>query len=152
ATYEQSRTMVVAAVVACLLAAMPLAFRMRHLGTRPSAMGDDFRSSLRAFGTRPEQTLFFASLLLAPGLILVGARSGMITLLLGLEGLVVFVFALMVKERSFRLSGLGLLIACVGKIFFVDVWGMETRDKIITFIAVGAVLVTVAFLWSKHRE
>jgi uncharacterized membrane protein len=57
-----------------------------------------------------------------------------------------------VGERSFRLSGLGLLLLCVGKILFVDIWGLNPRDRYLTLIVLGVALLLVSFLYTKNRE
>jgi uncharacterized membrane protein len=64
----------------------------------------------------------------------------------------VFLFALWVGERSYRLSGLGLLLLCVGKIVVIDVWGLGARDRYVTFIIMGGALLLVSFLYTKYRE
>jgi uncharacterized membrane protein len=61
-------------------------------------------------------------------------------------------FALAVKERSFRLTGLALLLLCVGKVVAMDVWGLQPRDRYITFIIVGAALLFVSYLYSRYRD
>jgi hypothetical protein len=50
------------------------------------------------------------------------------------------------------LTGLGVLLLCVGKVMALDAWGLQPRDRYITFIIVGAALLVVSFLYSKHRE
>jgi hypothetical protein len=40
----------------------------------------------------------------------------------------------------------------VGKIIVVDVWGLNPRDRYITFIILGSALLLVSFLYSRHRE
>jgi len=77
---------------------------------------------------------------------------GMSTVGWGAEAVVVFLFALRVKERSFRLSALALLLICVGKIVFVDVWGLAPRDRYLTFIVLGLALLSVSFLYTRHKE
>jgi uncharacterized membrane protein len=64
----------------------------------------------------------------------------------------VFLLALWVGERSFRLSGLGLLLLCVGKILFVDVWRLNPRDRYLTLIVLGGALLLVSFLYTRNRE
>src|SRR5438128_12204428 len=59
---------------------------------------------------------------------------------------------LWVSERSFRLSGLGLLLLCVGKILLVDVWRLSPRDRYLTLIVLGSALLLVSFLYTRHRE
>jgi len=70
----------------------------------------------------------------------------------GAEAVAVFLFALVVKERSFRLSALGLLLVCVGKIVLIDVWGLTPRDRYLTFIVLGIALLSVSFLYTRYRE
>jgi uncharacterized membrane protein len=79
-------------------------------------------------------------------------RHGMVTLSWGVEGVAVFLLALSLGERSFRLTGLGLLLLCVGKILLVDVWRLDPRDRYLTFIVLGAALLLVSFLYTRNRE
>ena len=59
--------------------------------------------------------------------------------------------ALAVKQRSYRLTGLLLLLLCVGKIVVKDAWRLSPSDRYITFIVLGAALVLVSFLYSRYR-
>jgi hypothetical protein len=65
---------------------------------------------------------------------------------------VVFLFALVVGERSFRLTGLGLLLLCVGKILVLDVWLQDKSDRFVTFIILGISLLLVSFLYTRYSE
>jgi hypothetical protein len=125
---------------------------MRRVGAAPPRLGNEFRSLLGKLGGRPEQILFFVPIALLTTLIIASERSGMITLSLGVEGLAVFIFALWVNERSFRLTGLGLLMLCAAKILAIDLFRMERRDQILTALGVGVILISVGFLYSKYRE
>ena len=147
-----SRGITVGVTLALLFSALPFAYRMRRVGAAPPQLGNDFRSLLGKLGGRPEQILFFVPVALLTALIIASERSGMITLSLGLEGLAVFVFALWANERSFRLTGLGLLILCAAKILAIDLFRMERRDQILTALSVGIILILVGFLYSKYRE
>jgi hypothetical protein len=147
-----SRGMTIGIALALLFSALPFAYRMRRVGGAPPQLGNDFRSFLGRAGARPEQILFFIPIALLTTLILTSERSGTITLWLGLEGLAVFVFALWVNERSFRLTGLALLMLCAAKILFMDLFRMERRDQILTALGVGVILISVGFLYSKYRE
>jgi uncharacterized membrane protein len=60
--------------------------------------------------------------------------------------------ALWLGERSFRLTGLGILLLCVGKILVIDVWRLDPRDRYLTFIVLGAALLLVSFLYTRNRE
>jgi uncharacterized membrane protein len=76
----------------------------------------------------------------------------MITLSWGIEGVMVIVLGLLVSQRSYRITGLCLLLLCVGKVVVRDAWRLNDRDKYITFIALGAALILVPMLYGKYRE
>jgi uncharacterized membrane protein len=76
----------------------------------------------------------------------------MVTLAWGVEAVAVFVFALWMRQRSYRLAGLGLLLLAVGKIVAFDVWGLSARDRYLTFIALGVALLAVSWLYTRYRE
>jgi len=79
-------------------------------------------------------------------------KAGTITVSWGIEAVLVFVLALAVKETSFRRTGLGLLLLCVGKIAALDFWGLQWRDRYITLIVVGIALTFVSFLYTRYRD
>jgi uncharacterized membrane protein len=107
---------------------------------------------LQAFVRRPEQVFFFIAIGVLTALLALEMRHGMVTLSWAVEGLAVFLLALWLGERSFRLSGLGLLLLCVGKILLVDVWHLSLRDRALTFIVLGGALFVVSFLYTRNRE
>jgi len=74
--------------------------------------------------------LFFIAVGMLTVLLAIEMRHGMVTLSWGVEGVAVFMLSLWLGERSFRLTGLGLLLLCVGKILLVDVW-RRTRAIVI---------------------
>jgi uncharacterized membrane protein len=57
-----------------------------------------------------------------------------------------------VTQRSYRITGLLLLLICVSKIVFRDAWQLSERDRYITFIALGAALMLVSALYNRFRE
>jgi uncharacterized membrane protein len=75
--------------------------------------------------------------------------SGHITIAWSLLGLGVFLFALAVGERSFRLAGLGLLLVSVVKILLMDVWKLSPSDRYTTLIVLGLALLAVSFLYTR---
>jgi uncharacterized membrane protein len=79
-------------------------------------------------------------------------RAGMVTVSWGLEGMLIILLAMAVNERSFRLTGLILLLVCVGKVLVMDAWGLSPRDRYVTFMILGAALIAVSFLYSKYRD
>ena len=138
------RWFTVLAAAALLLLALPFAFRLKT---------ESSRKGLAAVLERwPEQILFFVPMIMITWLLEAQISSGMLTMAWAVEAVVVFVFALAVGVRSFRLTGLGLLMLCVGKIVVIDVWRLGPRDRYLTFIGLGALLIGVSFLYSRYRE
>ena len=147
----KGRYVVVSAAAALLLASLAFAFPLRELYRAPgSATGA--RRALLAIVRRPEQLQFFAPVVLLSLMLALKMRAGMVTVSWGIEGLLIIVLALALKERSFRLAGLSLLLLCVGKIMAMDVWGLQARDRYITLIIVGSALLLVSYLYSRYRE
>jgi uncharacterized membrane protein len=107
---------------------------------------------LQSLTRRPEQVFFFMAVALLTVLLALEMRHGMVTVSWGVEGVAIFLLALWVGERSFRLCGLGLLLLCVGKILIVDVWGLNPRDRYLTLMVLGGALLLVSFLYTKNRE
>ena len=151
APFAFGRFFVLSVTCAVLLAGLPLAFRLRVRGaTAPE--GGRIRRGWFYFVNRPEQTLFFVALLLVTSLLAAELSKGMVTMAWGLEAVAVFLFALQVKERSYRLAGLALLLLCVAKIPLVDIWDMTLTERALTFVVLGASLLGVATLYTRFRE
>jgi uncharacterized membrane protein len=146
----ESRWVTVGATVALLLAALPITFKIRRKNDSSDESG--IVRLVQGLGRRPEQLFFFIAIGLLTVLLALEMRHGMVTLSWGLEGVAVFLLALALGERSFRLTGLGLLLLCVGKILIADVWRLNARDRYLTFIVLGAALLLVSFLYTHYRE
>lgn len=142
------RFTVVTMTAALLLAALPVGFRLRvRLKDREISAID------RYLGVRyPEQVFFFAPILMASVMIFLKMNPGMVTLAWGILGVAVILLGLLVSERSYRLTGLFLLVICVGKIVVRDAWLLGERDRYTTFIVLGAALTLVSTLYGKYRE
>src|SRR5208283_147889 len=111
-----------------------------------------WRRMFSAIERHPEQVFFFIPFFLLTVLLALEVPKGMVTVAWGVEAVAVFLFALAVGQRSYRLSGLGLLLICVGKIVVLDVWGLQPRDRYLTFIVLGAALLGVSFLYTRYSE
>lgn len=139
---------VLSITAALLLSALPLAFhlharyKVRQVTTIDGYLGLQY----------PEQVFFFAPVMLISVMIAVKMNPGMVTLSWGIEGVAVILLGLLVTQRSFRLTGLFLLLLCVGKIVVRDAWLLGERDRYTTFIVLGAALTLVSTLYGKYRE
>ena len=140
--------------VACalLFSALPFAFSLRRVEENRASTERWYLELGAALDCRPEQVLFFVPFVLLTAMLAVEVRIGMVTLAWGVEAVAVFLLALRVKERSYRLAGLGLLLVCVGKIVVLDVWGLAPRDRYLTFIVLGAALLAVSYLYTRYRD
>ena len=138
--------------VALLFAALPFAFKLRRSPEDDPAGRGLWGRLFNAFERRPEQVFFFIPFFLLTVLLALEVPKGMVTVAWGVEAVAIFLLALAVGQRSYRLSGLGLLLLCVGKIVVLDVWGLHPRDRYLTFIVLGAALLGVSFLYTRYRE
>jgi Predicted membrane protein (DUF2339) len=145
-TPTTSRVFTIALTCALMFAALPIAFRLRSRNPNTN------ENPLHLLLTHPEQSFFFVPLTLLATLLAVQLRAGMITVGWSVLGVLTFLFALTVAERSFRLAGLALLLLGVGKILCVDIWHAAPTDRYITLIVMGAALLLVSFLYSRYRE
>ena len=150
--YERWTT--VGTSIVLLFVALLIARRMKL--ARPEGQplaGGRLKKGLAGLLWNPAHAFFFVAFILLTGLLYVELRShGMSTVGWGAEAVGVFLFALAVKERSYRLSALLLLLVSVAKIVCVDVWGLAPRDRFLTFIALGAALLLVSFLYTRYKE
>jgi hypothetical protein len=145
------RYFVLSTAAAILLLSLFFAFRLRRrYKMAPNA--SRLAQLLQAVVRRPEQLEFFVPITLLTAMLYLKMRAGMVTVSWGIEGVLIVLLALAVKERSFRLTGLGLLLLCVGKVMALDAWGLQPRDRYITFIIVGVALLIVSFLYSRYRD
>ncbi len=106
----------------------------------------------RLLDAHPEQVLFFMALALFTAFLGVELRSDLVTLAWSLEAVGVFVAALWIGERSYRLSAMGLLLLVIGKIFIFDFRHMSLPYKAITFTVVGVLIIGVSVLYTRYRE
>jgi hypothetical protein len=148
----QSRSMTVGTTVALLFATLPFAFQLRRPGHEAGDARKVWMRVLKACERRPDQVFFFIPFFLLTTLLALEAPKGLVTMAWGLEAVAVFLLALALGQRSYRLSGLGLLLLCVAKIVVIDVWGLQPRDRYLTFIVLGVALLGVSFLYTRFRE
>lgn len=145
----QGKFSIISLTSALLFAVLPIAFRIRsRYVNRPR--GSILVRYLAA--RRPDQILFFVPLLLIVITIAVKMDPGTVTLAWGIVGLLVILLGLLATQRSYRLTGLTLLVLCIGKIAFRDAWHLDERSRYITFIVLGVALILVSALYSKYRD
>ncbi len=140
-------------VVVLLFVALLMARRLILARPEGAAKENVIRRVSAAIYRNPMHVFFFAAFILLTGLLFVELRArGMATVAWGAEAVAVFLFALALKERVFRLSALALLVVCVGKIILIDVWGLTPLDRDLTIIITGVALVSVSILFTRYKE
>ena len=147
----QGRYLVLSAAVAILLATLFFAFPLREAyKTSPDAArrGKIFA----ALVGRPEQLVFFTAVILVTVMLALKTNAAMITVSWGIEGVLIVLLALAIKERNFLHTGFGLLLLCVGKVFAMDFWRFDLLHKVITFIGVGLALTAAALLYMRFPD
>jgi len=143
------RISVLGSAILVLLACLPFAYQWRdRYRSQPS------RNWLGLVARHPEQLMFFAPALLLTLMLALKMRAGMVTVAWGVEALAMIVFAFLIKERSFRLTGFLLLLACFGKMLLLDMWSRAWTwpDRYVTFFIVGVAMVSASFLYNKYSD
>lgn len=145
------RFLVVGSAVAILLATLAFAYPLRgRYAAPPNA--SRWKKVVLALVARPEQLQFFAPFLLLTTMLALKMREGLVTVSWGIEGVFIILLALAIKERSFRLTGFGMLLVCVGKVFAMDIWSLQVNDRWRTVIIVGVALGLVSILYARFKE
>ena len=66
--------------------------------------------------------------------------------------LLIFGFGLLLQEREYRWLGLTVLGCAMGRVVIFDVWKLETIYRVLSFLALGVVLVVLGFIYNKYQE
>ncbi|HVY91415.1 MAG TPA: DUF2339 domain-containing protein, partial [Bryobacteraceae bacterium] len=86
-------------------------------------------------------------------LVLYHAVSGSIlTVAWGIEGAALLCAGFPLRDRVLRLQGLAAFLFCTLKLFFYDLRNLETPYRIVSFIALGGILLGVSWTYSRFRE
>jgi hypothetical protein len=56
------------------------------------------------------------------------------------------------RERLYRWLGLGILACAVSRVFLSDVWKLMPLYRILSFLALGVVLLALGFIYNKYQE
>jgi hypothetical protein len=69
-----------------------------------------------------------------------------------LLALAFFTAGIALRERMYRYLGLGVLACALGRVVIFDVWKLETLYRILSFMALGIVLLVLGFIYNKYQE
>ncbi len=76
----------------------------------------------------------------------------LLTVAWGLEGLGLLAAGFALRERPLRLEGLILFFACILKLFLYDLRNLETLYRILSFGALGLIMLSVSWVYTRFRE
>jgi hypothetical protein len=63
-----------------------------------------------------------------------------------------FTCGIALRERMYRWLGLGILACALGRVVIFDVWKLETLYRILSFLALGIVLLVLGFIYNKYQD
>jgi len=66
--------------------------------------------------------------------------------------LVFFVVGFLLHEKVYRWLGLAVLACALGRVTVIDVWKLKTIYRVLSFMALGLVLLVLGFLYNKYQE
>jgi len=95
---------------------------------------------------------FAAQALLLFGFIWVEVSGTALTVWLSCFGLCMVGMGFFLKERVARLTGLGILSACILKLFFYDLRGLSGLPRVLSFSVLGVVLIVVSYTYTRFKE
>ena len=132
-----------------LAAGVPVCFKLRQTGNEPLKGLQKAAFLVR----RPEQPMFFVPAVLIAVLAAVKLTGVVITGAWAVEGVLIIFLGFFARERSYRRSGLVLLLLCALKVLAMDMWKIhDTGARYLAMIGVGVMLLLGAFLFAKNKE
>ena len=76
----------------------------------------------------------------------------MLTVSWGLESLALLATGFAARERILRLQGLALILLCILKLFLYDLRNLETLYRILSFVALGLILLAVSWIYTRFKD
>ena len=107
---------------------------------------------LTARSSRARAYFSILATLLVAGLLWYEVSGSVMTVALGVQGLVLLAAGFPAHERPLRLAGLALLLFCISKLFGYDLRHLETLYRILSFVALGVILLGVSWIYTRFRE
>jgi hypothetical protein len=78
--------------------------------------------------------------------------GGMLTVSFGLQAGLLLAVGFTVSNRILRLSGLGMFVLCVGKLFVHDLRELDAIGRTIAFLALGVLLLGASWIYTKKKS
>jgi uncharacterized membrane protein len=84
--------------------------------------------------------------------VLQSGETFLLTASWALFALLTFGTGFALHERIYRWLGLGILACALGRMMIIDVWKLPTLYRILSFMALGLVLLVLGFIYNKYQE
>ena len=59
---------------------------------------------------------------------------------------------MVLHERMYRWLGLGVLAVSLGRVVFFDIRELEPNYRVLSFLALGLVLIVLGFIYNRYQE
>jgi hypothetical protein len=113
---------------------------------------DDIGARSLSFEARCQSGLSVAATVLLAALAVDALNASLVTLTWAALGAALLVSGLLGRDRVLRLSGLTLLLLCIGKLFVYDLRELEALARIFSFVILGILLLAVSWVYTRYRE
>ncbi len=137
-------------VIAAFYAAKLVALLKR--GALPKPGMEEKPGLLVRIDAKPQVLFSLLGTLLITLLLYYEIQGNLLTMAWTVEGFVLLALGFLIRERTFRLSGILVLMVCLVKVFVIDLQGVETLYRIFSFIVLGIILLLVSFVYTKYRD
>ncbi len=107
---------------------------------------------IKAFLHSSRLVFGFSATALLTALLYIKLDGALLTVGLGIEGLLLFLPGIFIKEKQWRIYGLLVLLFTLAKAFLVDLRQLSTIHYILSLIALGLALLFVSYIYTKHKD
>jgi uncharacterized membrane protein len=132
--------------------ALTTALCMRRIQVEPISAKTLFIKALRFIDANPHRFFALLGAALMAILFYYELPIGWITIAFAIEGLILILTGIAVEERSFRIYGLVLLLVSLLKLVTIDVSGVEPIYRILSYIALGLILLMASLMYTRYRS
>jgi uncharacterized membrane protein len=132
--------------------ALASAVCMRKIQVEHRSASNLFLRGLRLIDAYPQRYFALLGATLMAILFYYELPIGWITIAFAIEGLILILTGIAAQERSFRIYGLVLLLVSLLKLVTIDVSGVEPIYRILSYIAVGLMLLTASLIYTRYRS
>jgi len=84
--------------------------------------------------------------------VLLGAGGFYLTASWSALAFALFGCGVVLREKMYRWVGLAILAAALGRVVVIDVWTLRTIHRVLSFMALGIVLIVLGFIYIKYEE